>query len=125
MAYHIRTSQGGVEMKTATEVEPEGVALQDARQVALQVIERLQRGHGHKTWGRQGAMLYSGRTFSVTDARFGANCHDTFKMFGNHEEGDGAFGWKANVNHMEVWKLPHGTVLTDKLGKYPPIVLMM
>lgn len=111
-------------MKTATETEPEGV-LQDARMVALQVIDRLQGGHGHKTWGRQGVMLYSGRTFSVTNAKFGTNCCDTFKMFGDHEEGDGTFGWKASVDYMEARKLPHGMMLIDKTSKYPPIVLIL
>lgn len=110
-------------MKTATESDQSVV--QDARIIASQIIDRLHGGHGHKTWGRQGTMLVSGRTFSITDARFGTNCCDTFKLFGDHEDGDGAFGWKANVNDMEARRLPHGVVLIDKLEKYPPIVLTM
>lgn len=116
-------ARGQGTMQTATEAEG-GIKL-DAREASERIIERLVTGHGHKTWGRQGRFVHSGKPFQVTSARFGHNCCDMFKLSGNYEDDDGMFGWKADVNHMEVHDLPHGLLLIDKLHKHPPIVLAL
>lgn len=113
-------------MKTATGAgQTEGSTVLDAREVSQQIIERLTVGHGRKTWGGQGRFEHSGETFRVVDARFGSCRCDTFKLFVDGKGGKCECRWKANVNDMRAYKLPHGVLLVDGLNECPPVVLTM
>lgn len=97
----------------------------DAERFAHSVIDRLDVGHGHKTWGGLGAIVHSGKTFKVTEAKFGNNCCKTFKIYGTCGDNGDDFGWKADIDNMKAIRLPSCVLLIDKsnVNQHPPIIL--